>query len=281
MIKASKITTKVNGIPKLNEASLFVKEGDFCVLFGDDGVGKTSLLHIILGFNVSFNGQVTIFDKKPNYIGKEDREKVRFVPDDIVWERRLTGEQYLQNLSEMTSGYSKALQDAMCSRFEIELKQKVMEMSEEENKLLQIIGAVCAGPRLLILDEPLNYLNDDKYHEMLKALAKFNRSGMTILLVVKEAEDACGYGKRYACMSGGKIISTGAMPRTIEQAKKVTVTKDGVDKPYIYKGDVSKIGSILKRAGFDDWTIENITFREELELIDAEKKQMDSAIAKA
>lgn len=266
MIKISNVTTQYGGDKKLNIENLNISQGDFFVIFGKDGSGKTTLLHLIMGFELIKEGKISLFDKEPNRISTEDMNKVRFVPDDLIWEKNLTGEEYLNDIKLCSASYSEALKAAMCDKFNLDLKKKIGDMDETENKCLQIIGAVAVGPRLLILDEPMNFLTDDYYNELLIFLDRFNRSGMTILIVTENLEDMNGFGKNYLCLNDGAVISSGEIPSTIEAAKKVTVFRNGVADSYIYKGDVTKIGAILKGAGATDWTIENISFKEELEM---------------
>ena len=66
----------------LDSVNLKFNEKCFSVLFGADDAGKTTLLHLIMGFIPHYRGDVVWESDTPPII--------RFVPDDIIWEKRMT-----------------------------------------------------------------------------------------------------------------------------------------------------------------------------------------------
>lgn len=271
MIRTIKVSNKVRGAEKLKEVSISVEEGDFCILFGGDNSGKTTLLHILLGFDIAYYGKISILGTKPNRLDGANRKKLRYVPDNLIREDGITGKQYLEMASEVDGNYSKVLEKKMCEIFQLDVDKPISQMTWSENKLTQLVAAVAAVPKLLVLDEPKNFLEDDIYRKVIHFLEQLHKSGMTILLLAEKYEDAFEYANRFIYMKEGKVIAQGPVPIREYPVRKVTVTLDEVSKSYLYEGDIARVGEVMSQAGFTDWTIENISFQEELDIRNAEE----------
>lgn len=281
MVRMKNVTSQYNGVQVLKDVNLAVEEGDFLVLFGEDDAGKTTLLHILMGFNTSYSGKVALMGNRPNNLNIEQRSRVRFVPDSLIVEPGMTGADYLQYAKDAAGAYDEALQRALCEESNISLQKELKCMSAQENKLVQVIGAVCAGPRLLILDEPSNFLEKQAYALLLKHLGQWNREGTTVLLAAEQYEDARGFSSRYAYLKNGRISVYSSVPSREQRGKIVTVVggKDEVLKKYLpkcisrydgkaayyYKGDMQRLAQILYHAACEDWAVEEPTLREELD----------------
>ena len=281
MVRMKYVTSKYNGVQVLKDVNLAVEEGDFLVLFGADDEGKTTLLHILMGFNTSYSGKVALMESRPNNLNVEQRSQVRFVPDSLILEPGMTGADYLQYAKDAAGAYDEALQWALCEENAVSLEKELEYMTAQENKLVQVIGAVCAGPRLLILDEPSNFLGRQAYALLLKHLGQWNRKGMTVLLAAEQYEAAGGFCSRYAYLKGGRIIVDSSAPSGEQRGKIITVAggKGEVLKKYLpncisrydgktvhyYKGDMQRLALILYYAACEDWAVEELTLREELD----------------
>lgn len=282
MVQMNNVSSQYRGgAQALKNVDFSVQEGDFLVLFGSDNAGKTTLLHILMGFNTSYSGKVLLMGKRPNTMGVEQRECVRFVPDSLIVEPGMKGADYLQYAKESTGAYDESLQWELCEEFAVPLQKELKNMTEQENKLIQVIGAVCARPKLLILDEPSDFLGESAYALLLAHLVRWNKAGMAVLLAVEQYEDAKGCGNRYAYLREGRMIASGSVPLRGARGKVVTVVggKEAVlqqfmqgrigsygDRTvYYYRGDMKKLALGLYHADGTDWSVEELTLQEELD----------------
>ena len=154
-------------------------------------------------------------------------------------------------------------------------------MTYEENKLVQIIGAICAKPKLLIMDEPKNYLTTEKYRMVLEDLSRLNRNGVTIVMAVDKFNDLKGYCNRYAYLKEGALAGKGKIPGRISKIKIVTVRNGNIkliekymakciavrrdERIYLYKGDVQMLFAVLYKADCEDCMIEDMTLEERID----------------
>ena len=275
----------------LSKIDLSISAGDFLVVFGADNAGKTTLLHILMGFITNYQGTAEVFSKNPNDLTSEEQNWVRYVPDDIIWEQ-ITASEYFAAWQERTPEYDYEWQEDLCEAFAISPDVSLMNMTYNENKSVQLTAAICAKPDLLILDEPANFLDEKNYAFLLKALKRLNELGTTILLAAEKYADAKGYCYRYAYLKEGMLKECGDVPYPDQRPKVILVSggnktylernMSGVIEnafvkdeyfeagyarsAYIYHGEMEHLPDLLHRAACRDFCIEEMTFEEEIDM---------------
>ncbi len=271
MIQMRNISNRYGTETVLKDVSLSVKQGESWVLFGADDAGKTTLLHLLMGYQSPCGGKQALLGCRPNRLGRQQMERVRFVPDDLLWEADLTGVQFLGYAEGASTRYQIEIQDQLCEFFGIPIENKISEMSWQENKLLQLTAALAARPDLLILDEPMNLLDKNTWRQALNCIWVYRQKGMTVLMTAVEYEDVLGQCDHYAYLKDGSLI-TGAVSEDTGTAKRVTAIKGNTRQTALYKGEAPKLQKVLLNAGFQDWTIEKLTLKEELDMKYAARK---------
>ena len=259
MIELENITYNYKKFSLLNQVSFSLKKRDFCILFGPQNAGKTLLFHILMGFIPRYQGMVKLFDIEANYSVRKPDMKIRFIPQAIAWEDNISITQYI-NMTACSS-----------ENYDIEL----------QNKLIQILTAVCSNPDILILDEPSFYLDPPVYERVLHYLRIWAKTGKTVLLASRNYSNAAKYANCYAYLKQGQLISFGRINRPDYRHKIVTVTggdytyleekmskciaKERRNRVYLYTGNMKELPNILHTAECLDVTIEELTIEEELE----------------
>lgn len=257
----------------LDQLNLHINEKAFSVLFGADDTGKTTLLHLIMGFAPCNQGNI-LWDEEKSPV-------LRFIPDDIIWEKSMTVRRYMKFASKVTLEYDQEFQNQLCEAFSVPLDVQLLDLTYQENKMAQIITALCANPTFLILDEPMNFLDNETYLKVLDLLQERNRKGMGILLAAEKYEDVKGRCGAYAYLKEGKILASAEVPTPDYRKKIVTVTGGrqgnlktvmnrvadlGEEKAaYLYQGSMEELPAILNEARGKDFTVEELTLEEELE----------------
>lgn len=263
----------------LDDVSIKIEKGSFFALFGADGAGKTTLLNLLCGFCRPDEGRVEVFGQDPSG-GMISGRGLRFVPDDIIWEDFLTGQTYLDFCKQSSTYYKTELERELCRIFQLPLDRRLKTLTYEENKMLQIAGAICAMPELLILDEPKNFLGRDTYRKLLDCLEWLCKNGMTILLAAEAYADVRSYCTHYAYLKEGKITAAAKVPipdyrkKVVIVDKKKDILSDAMEKCiairrdrmyYLYSGDSCRLCDVIMQSGCEDLIIEELTLEEELD----------------
>lgn len=265
----------------LDNVNFNMKKGDFFAIIGDDDSGKTTLLNILMGFVVRYEGSVKIFDKAPKEWKSNERAQVRFVPDNILWEQNMSGAEYLKWIKKHSSQYDDELDRILCDEWEISLNKMLLGMTYRENKFIQIIGAICSKPQLLILDEPLNFLGTQGYELLLKKLCELNEEGMSIIIAAEKYEDVRGICKSFVYIEDGEMEDMKEMPTDDVRWKVITVKGDvsnefiqGMEKTiaekdnctvFLYTGKIEELTKYLNFLNNCDYLVEELTWQEEKE----------------
>ena len=282
IVNLENISRKFGTKTALWDISFSMEQGDFLILFGADDAGKTTLLHILMGFDRGYEGQAQVFGMNPVDWGKEERSLIRFVPDGIVQED-MTGAAYLAMASEAAERYDRKLEKKLCDKLRLPIEEPLLTMTYQENKLVQIVAAVCARPMLLVLDEPKNFLGKTGYSLLLKLLAMWNQAGMSILLATEEYSHSEGCGKHYAYLKEGELIKWDNVDAKECRKKAITfrgepegtkkilqgrvkglIGKRADERIYLYEGSMNDLPQLIEEVGARDFIVEELTLEEEI-----------------
>ncbi len=205
----------------LDNINFTVNQGEFVLLCGKSGCGKTTLLRLLKSTLAPFgeiSGNIYFGGKRlADYDAKEQASGIGFVmqnPDnqivtDKVWHELAFG---LESLGYKQNEIRTRVSE-MASFFGIEtwFHKKVTELSGGQKQLLNLASVMAIGPSVLILDEPTSQLDPIAAGEFLKTLEKINHElGTTVILTEHRLEDAFPMADRVIVMEEGKIIVDGA-----------------------------------------------------------------------
>ncbi|HUE19914.1 MAG TPA: ATP-binding cassette domain-containing protein, partial [Stellaceae bacterium] len=95
-------------------------------------------------------------------------------------------------------------------------------------KLLEVVRALMAGPRLLLLDEPAAGLNDAETADLAELLRAVRDSGITVIVVEHNMSLVMGVADQVIVLDAGAIVASGT-PREIQQDKRVIAAYVGAE----------------------------------------------------
>ncbi len=214
----------------LDNINITINQGDFVLLCGKSGCGKTTLLRLLKPSLSPFGELIgdILFDNKAltELNTKEQASKIGFVmqnPDnqivtDKVWHELAFG---LESLGYKTPEIRTRVSE-MASFFGIQnwFHDKTTNLSGGQKQLLNLASIMVMQPSLLILDEPCSQLDPIAAGEFIKTLEKINRElGTTVILTEHRLEDAFALADRVIVMDDGKIIAD-APPRKVGEILK-------------------------------------------------------------
>lgn len=197
-----------------------VKKSEFIVIIGPNGAGKSTLLKIFAGVMLPQSGKVYLEKKllqlhTSNHLAR----KIAYVPQRVstifsfsVLEFVLMGRApYLGSWGLAKDIDHEKVKEALTLTHTLEFKdRKINELSGGELQRVLLAQALVQETSLLLLDEPLTYLDFSYQIEFMELLKKANQEMViTIIIVLHDLNLAAQYGNKIVLMNLGEITAEG------------------------------------------------------------------------
>lgn len=192
----------------LQGLSLRVERGEVYGLLGPNGVGKTTLIYLLLGFLRPNRGTITVLGRPPGAV----RGRVGYVPEQARYHEHFTAREYLEALGRF-SGLGGETLAARCRyvlnlvSLEDDADRRIGRYSKGMLQRLGIAQALIAEPDVLLLDEPTSGLAPEGQFEVIDLLAKLRELGQTILLCSHQLDEVESLCDRVGVLTGGRIAA--------------------------------------------------------------------------
>jgi ABC-type sugar transport system ATPase subunit len=179
----------------LNKISLRVEDGQYAVLMGKTGSGKTTILEAICGLRRVQSGRIMIDGQDVTRWAPADRN-IGYVPQDLALFPSLTVKEHLEfgmRLRRMSSEHIANKTQELANWLEIShlMARKPKGLSGGESQRVALGRAIAFGPALLLLDEPLSALDAATRVTVQGLLREVNkRTGISVLHVTHNQEEA-------------------------------------------------------------------------------------------
>lgn len=196
-----------NDQPVLREASLTVPRGDFLVIIGPNGGGKTTLLKLILGLLKPDRGTVRVFGQTPERVA----HRIGYVPQNVHVNKTFPVsvlDVVLMGRLRKGRGWSHdTRQDRIAAQTVLEQMRiwehrgrRIGELSGGELQRVFIARALVSGPEALFLDEAMASIDTQSRGEFYDALKELNRT-VTVVAVSHDLMILSSHVKSVACVN--------------------------------------------------------------------------------
>ena len=154
LVRAYGKTDAVNGL------SLRVGAGKCYGFFGRNGAGKTTTIKCLLNLLRPTGGTVRVFGMDPHKDEVAVKSRLAYVPDYVAFYPWMTVRDTLDYLASFRKEWNRATEKDLLGQFRLDDRKKVNALSKGQKTQLALVGAVCAEPELLVLDEPTSAGSD-------------------------------------------------------------------------------------------------------------------------
>ena len=229
-LKISAISKSFGDRLVLDEVSFSVRKNHIFGCIGLNGVGKTTLIKIILDLLSEDDGFVDIFGVTK--ILPESRKKIFYLPEKFSPSPYLKGEEFLRFVLDfhglkLDLVRLRKLCENLDLPFEI-LKQKVTKYSKGMVQKLGLIATFLSDADLVILDEPMSGLDTKARIKLKRELLDYKKRGKTVFFsshILSDMDEICD---EIAVLDAQKIVFTGT-----PQALKDKHGEDDLDKAFL------------------------------------------------
>ncbi len=236
----------------LRDINLQIEDGEYFVILGPTGTGKTVILEVIAGMYRPDQGEVWINDRNVTNEYPESRQ-IGFVYQDYMLFPHLNVEENILFALKLKKTPAKVMQQKLRDLTDMLgithlLKRFPGTLSGGEQQRAAIARALIAEPEILLLDEPLSAL-DPRSKELFQQELKqiHERIKTTTIHITHDFNEALVLADRVGIMRNGEIIQTGT-PEEVFRKPQTQFVAEFVGMENIFRGEIvmDKVGKYVQ-----------------------------------
>ena len=265
MLSATDLSVRFGGVLAVNKVSFDVKRGEVFTLIGPNGAGKTTVFNLISRIYTPTQG--TLKFESTDLLAQPAHaiaslgiartfQNIELFEHASVLHNMLVG-QHTQRASKSVSSVWRemfftpsARASEIAAREKVEHTIELLDLQHYRDtmvaglpygvrKVVELARALCAEPKLLLLDEPSSGLNVEETEDMAFWIQDIQRElGITVLMVEHDMTLVSKVSDRVLAMSQGEVLALGT-PREVQ-------SHPGVIEAYL--GSVDDVSSLRRKA---------------------------------
>ena len=260
MIEVVNLTKAYGKYKALDGLNLHVKQGSVFGLLGPNGSGKTTLIKHLVGVFENETGTVKI-DGKDVFDNAEVKGEIIYIPDDVFFFSQYSILETANFYASLYPNWSWERFETLKQAFPIDVKRRVTKLSKGMQKQVAFWLSICARPKVMILDEPVDGLDPvmrkKVWNLVLQDVVEYGTTVLVSSHNLRELEDICDH---VGIMFNGKMMIereldnmksdihklqlayAGKIPEKILDAESILhQTQSGSVIQYIVRGDRTTI----------------------------------------
>ena len=252
-IETRELVRRFGKVTALNGLNLHVAYGAAYGLIGNNGAGKTTAIHSLLGFLPPHRGEMRVLGLQPGNDSLRIRQRVGFFSErdePYDWMRVRT---VLKMASLAYARWDWALCQKLRDRFGLDPCKRVKELSKGMAAKLKLILALSHAPECLILDEPTSGLDPGSRNDLLSMIIDMRRErGITTLFSSHNLDDVAEISTHIGILHEGRLLFSAPMSLIQDQVALLQFT---VPLPELHAELKSQILCARSRDGITQWLI--------------------------
>jgi len=205
-----------DGTRALNGVSFSMPEGARVALLGPNGAGKSTLLLHLNGLNLPQQGAVKVLGRE---VGKKTKKWVRAGvgivfqdPDDQIFSSTVWDDVAFGPINMGLSSYDvvQRVRNSLQAVGMLAYREKPpYRLSYGQKKRVAIAGVLAMEPKVIVLDEPMAFLDPAGKEQVERILDDLNRNGTAIIIATHDVDLAARWADRVIILKDGRVLAEG------------------------------------------------------------------------
>jgi multiple sugar transport system ATP-binding protein len=215
-LKIKGVTKIFDDITAVRDLNLDIQDGEFFVLLGPTGAGKTTTLRLIAGLEKADAGELFLGNERINDVNPADRDVAMVFQYYTLYPHMTVRENLAFPLKSKKRNVpeneiaERVLKAARTLHIESKLDRKSTELSGGEMQRVGIGRAIVRNPRIFLMDEPLSNLDAKLREKMRSELARLHIDlGETFVYVTHDQVEALTMADRIGILNEGRLLQIG------------------------------------------------------------------------
>jgi len=211
--------------PVLNGLDLTIKKGETIAFVGESGAGKTTIMNLIIGFNMATGGKITVDGRDIKELDLHHyRKHISVVPqntvlfsgsirDNITYGSRNISEKQLANAIKMAR--LESVIENLPNGLDTSIGEHGSKLSGGQRQRISIARAIIRNPSVIIFDEATSALDSETEREIQKAIESLSEGRTTF--VVAHRLSTIRNADKIAVMKNGVCVEFGSYNELMEK----------------------------------------------------------------
>jgi len=209
--------TKTFGSVRANyDVSMNVRRGEILSLLGENGSGKTTLMNMIAGIYYPDSGEILVDGVPVEIRSPKDAYSlgIGMVHQHFKLIDVFTAAENIALVLDSKDKFDlkaiAAKAKAICEQyhFELDLNQKVYEMSVSQKQTLEIVKMLYRGAQILILDEPTAVLTPQETEKLFAVMRRMREDGKSLIIITHKLQEVLSISDRVSILRKGEYAGT-------------------------------------------------------------------------
>ena len=268
-IQLKNLTKTFGRVVANRNVSLDIRRGEILSLLGENGSGKTTLMNMISGIYYPDSGEICVNGKTVEIRSPKDaydlgigmiHQHFKLVDVFNATENIALG---LEKGEKFDLKDIRAKAEEICRKYEFDLNldQKVYEMSVSQKQTLEIVKVLFRGADILILDEPTAVLTPQETERLFQVMRNMRADGKAVVIITHKLHEVLEISDRVAILRKGEFI--GAV--NTKDATEESLTEMMVGQKVELDIERTKSENVRKRLEISHLTVYN---RENVKILD-------------
>lgn len=153
----------------LDNLNLSLESGQIVGLVGENGTGKSTLLRILAGLEMTYSGEVLVNGEKPS---ANTKSFVSYQPDRFSLDERLSVKETMETYANFFEDFNETKFKSLLADFKLPFDSKIKEMSRGMKEKVQIALSLSRDAELYLLDEPISGVDPASRKTIIDAILK-------------------------------------------------------------------------------------------------------------
>ena len=217
MIKAVDICKNYDDTNVLNNLCLHVKSGQFCIITGPSGTGKSTLLNVLSGLDSFQSGQLKLLDTDTSNLTSSETAEFRRKNIGFIFQsyNLISSKTALENVAlplkynKVKYFYRRSMAITALNKMGLEekLHSYPYQLSGGQQQRVAIARAIVNDAPIIFADEPTGNLDTKMSIEIMELFTKLNQQLKRTIILVTHEEDIAHYANRIIKIVDGEIHS--------------------------------------------------------------------------
>ncbi len=213
-ITLDQVTKRYQGATVVNDVSIDIGDGEFFVLLGPSGGGKSTLLRAVAGLTGVDHGRISLHGRDVTHLAARERG-VGLVFQNYALFRHMTvadNIEFALRVRRMRAAARRARRKELLRLVSLEGMDDRLpaQLSGGQQQRVAVARALAHKPEVLLLDEPFGALDAKIREELRRTIRQVQRElGITTVLVTHDQEEAFALADRIGIMNLGRLLEMG------------------------------------------------------------------------